>query len=100
MMAEIELKREMGWVDRLRAYHVILDGSPIGEVRAGEAKHFEIEPGRHELELKIDWCRSRTVVLDLGAGSASVVRCRSRGPLTVLYGITFGRRDYIRLEVV
>ncbi len=35
-MAEITLTRKDGFVDHLRAYHVLLDGDQIGEVRAGE----------------------------------------------------------------
>lgn len=100
-MAEIQLVRQGGrWVDRLRAYHVRLDGGQIGEVRAGETLHFEVGPGHHEVQLKIDWCWSRKIQLDLDAGSSVQLRCRSRSLLTAFYGMTFGRRDYIKVEMI
>src|SRR5690349_22213744 len=58
-MAEIELARKDGFVDRLRGYHVLLDGDQIGEVRAGETLLYDVGPGHHELQLKISWCWSR-----------------------------------------
>jgi hypothetical protein len=42
-MAEIELARKDGFVDHLRAYHVLLDGDQIGEVRAGETLVYDVE---------------------------------------------------------
>lgn len=81
-MAEIELAREVDFVDHLRAYHVLLDGDQIGEIRSGE------------------WCRSRKIQLDLDAESSVRLRCRPSNLLTVFYGITFGRHEYIKVEVV
>lgn len=99
-MAEIELARKDGFVDHLRAYHVLLDGDQIGEVRAGETLLFDVDPGRHEFQLKISWCWSRKIQLDLDAESSVQLRCSPRNLLTVFYGITFGRHEYIKLEVV
>jgi hypothetical protein len=98
-MAEIELTRKNGFVDRLRAYHVLLDGDLIGEVRARETVRFDVDPGPHEFQLKIDWCCSPKVQLDLDAESSVRFRCSPRSLLTVFYGVTFGRNKYIKLEV-
>lgn len=99
-MAEIELTRKEGFVDHLRAYHVLLDGDQIGEVRVGETLVYDVKPGRHEFQLKISWCWSRKIQLDLDAGSSVRLRCKPRSLLTVFYGVTFGRHEYIKLEVI
>ncbi len=99
-MAEIELTRKNGFVDRLRAYHVLLDDDLIGEVRARETLLFDVDPGHHEFQLKIDWCWSRKIQLNLDAESSVRLRCGPRSLLTVFYGVTFGRHEYIKLEVV
>jgi hypothetical protein len=84
--------------DRLRAYKVMLDGGEAGELRHGESLDLEVGPGRHEVFVKIDWGRSPTVVLDLGADEESTLACRPNGnPLTVLWYAMFGRKRYLRL---
>jgi len=45
----------------LRAYKVVLDGKVIGTIKDGEQVEFDVAPGRHQLQLKIDWCRSNIV---------------------------------------
>jgi hypothetical protein len=82
-MAEVELARKDGFVDHLRAYHVLLDGDQIGEVRAGETLLYDVGPGRHEFQLKIDWCWSRKIQLALDAGSSVRLSCSPRSLLTV-----------------
>jgi hypothetical protein len=99
-MAEIELAREVDFVDHLRAYRVLLDGDQIGEIRSGETLVYDVGPGRHEFQLKISWCWSRKIQLDLDVESSVRLRCRPSNLLTVFYGITFGRHEYIKLEVV
>lgn len=99
-MAEIELARKVDFVDHLRAYHVLLDGDQIGEIRSGETLVYDVGSGRLEFQLKISWCWSRKIQLDLDAESSVRLRCSPRNLLTVFYGITFGRHEYIKLEVV
>jgi hypothetical protein len=57
----IRIKRDSGYADRLRAYKVVLDGDVIAEIRNGQQLDLDVPPGRHRLQLKIDWCRSNCV---------------------------------------
>lgn len=61
----IRISRDSGYVDRLRAYKVILDGQVIGEIKNGQQVEFNITPGKHQLNLKIDWCRSNIVDFEM-----------------------------------
>ena len=70
----IKLKRDSGWADRARAYKVILDGNDIGAIKNGEEISFEVSDGNHELSLKIDWCRSNSIIFDV-SGNTATFKC-------------------------
>lgn len=89
---------DKGYRDRYRSYEVIVNGSKRAVLWRGDSEKIEIDPGAVEVYVKIDWCKSRTLVLSLEPGSEARLRCRPRSALTALYGITFGRNSYIRLE--
>lgn len=96
--AAIELRRVAGkWADRRRAYRVIVDGGEVGRLGNGESASFEVAPGSHELHLKIDWCRSERLALDLAPGETAVIECEARNPWQALYWVSFGCRRYVKL---
>jgi hypothetical protein len=97
----IRLKRDSGFTDRLRAYKVILNGNAIGEIKNGEEREFNVASGRHQLYLKIDWCRSNIIDFETH-GNLVEFECGSnlRGIktlLSIIY-ITVLRNQYIWLE--
>ncbi len=77
-MAILTLKREKRWADKLRAYKILFDGREVGSIKEGEVWTFSCEPGRHTLQLKIDWCVSPTLEFDVAADSQEIAfECRS-----------------------
>jgi hypothetical protein len=99
-MSTIHIERSShGWVDRVRAYDVVIDDEPRGTLTRGRRAEISIEPGEHVVYLRIDWCRSRTFKVNLQPGDRANFCCRPRSLLTALYGITFGRKNYIQLEL-
>jgi hypothetical protein len=101
MTAAIRLTRDPGgWVDRLRAYQVVVNGQVRAELRAGEYCVVDVEPGPAEVFLRLDFGKSQTIRLDVPDGLEEHLRCRARSWLTALYGISFGRNRYMRLEKV
>lgn len=98
-MAYIELKRShRGYTDRLRNYKVFIDGEQRGEIGLGGRLSMEVAPGVHEVVLRISWCRSPVVKLEVSDGETVRLRCKPRAnPLTGLWFITFGRDRYIKL---
>ena len=57
-MPDLIIQRDSGYADSLRAYKLILNGNEIGAIRGGESKSFPVDPGRHTIQAKIDWCSS------------------------------------------
>jgi hypothetical protein len=84
--------------DRFRAYKVAVDGKVVGSIRYDEEQTFDVAPGLHDVRLRLDWCRSEPVSVDLTAGGEARLSCRGRNPLHFLYWATLGRNRYIVLE--
>ena len=88
-----------GWADSLRAYEVIVNEEKRAELRSGEKKTIELDPGHIEVYLRIDSARSRKIAVQLESGTEVRLYCRPRSALTALYRATLGRRNYMRLEL-
>ena len=100
MTTALKITREPGgWVDRLRAYQVCVNGKERAEIRAGEQRVLDVSSGPVEVLLKLDFCRSRIVRLDVAEGDEPHLHCGPRSWITMLYGITFGRNNYMHLRI-
>jgi hypothetical protein len=97
----LEIRRDSGYADRIRAYDVVVDGSKIGEVRNGEIKRFPISAGDHELRLRIDWCGSKPIVFAISEEALIAFEAKSglRGlkVIAALFYVLFARDSYITL---
>src|SRR4051812_9592454 len=88
------------WIDRARAYKVMVDGQEVGRVRNGDSQSFEVAPGRHEVHMSIDWTRSPSVEVDVPAAGDAHLRCYANAnPFTALWYITVARNRYVGLEL-
>jgi hypothetical protein len=99
----IKLTRHSVYADRFRSYKVMLDGMEIGEIKNGEEKEFDVAPGRHQLYLAIDWCRSNTIEFEAGE-DVTEFECASnlqgKKLFLALYYILFKNDGYIALTRV
>ena len=73
----IELFRKWRWVDFLFAANVFIDGIKSGKLNNGKTKIFEVTPGIHSLQLKMNWSLLRSDVKDfrINAGEALKFEC-------------------------
>lgn len=71
----------------------------MGGIRNGEETTFDVVPGRHRFHLRIDWCRSRKVELNLAPGEEVHLNCHARSAWLVLFWATLGRSRYVALQV-
>ncbi len=97
-------RRDLGVSDQFRAYTLVLNGNIAGTIRNKQRIELEIPPGKHQLFLKIDWCRSNTIEFETD-GEATEFECgsyhRTMGSLftlmTVVYVLTHPKQ-YIWLK--
>jgi type I restriction-modification system DNA methylase subunit len=62
-------------------------------------KKAESLKGEHRIMLKIDWCRSPVLAIQVASGSTvELVASPGGGPLMALWAISFGHANYIRLQ--
>ena len=93
--------RDSGYVDRLRSYQIMLDGRSVGDIRNGGRVEFDVPPGRHQIYMKLDWCRSNVVDFEAKQG---VIQCECgsnilgwKSVIAFLY-VTLLRDQYLWLE--
>ena len=64
-MASIIINGTSEYLNRLRNYDVYIDGEKIDTISNGETKEFNISAGQHSILIKIDWCSSQTLLVDI-----------------------------------
>lgn len=103
-MATLIVQRDRGYADALRAYDIELDGAVIGRINQGQVLRFPLAPGSHRVRVKIDWCGSETVNLQVHGDETVTVRAESnlRGIMVFLaiWYVLFDRNQYLRLTQV
>ena len=89
-----------GLQDRFRAYRLIIDGRQVGKLKRGQSVQIGVEPGRHSVQMTIDWCSSKTLDVDVAAGAQVSLLCRSANdPTLITNSMLIPSRDgYILLE--
>lgn len=99
-MARLRLFREPAlWVDRLRAYTLLIDGEPKAAIRQGKTVEIELAPGPHTIRMKIDWATSPELVVD-GSRDVNLKCWAASNPLFARRYLGELRDQYIGLDVV
>jgi hypothetical protein len=95
----IVIRRDRGGGrDLLRRYQIEVDGRHLGSIRRGGEWQTRLAPGPHLVQLRIDWCTSPVLRLELATGQRVVLRCRPAGGwVSAWTAMTVGRSHYIEL---
>lgn len=86
------------WQDKVRKYTILLDGKEIATVSNGSEVAFDVEPGRHEVQMSIDWCTSRKLEIDVAAEPLTLECGPNASPFSALLYISLWKNDYIWLR--
>lgn len=96
--AHLTVARPAGaWRDAVRAYRLVVDGAPVGQIRTGETLHVPISPGRHRVEARIDWTGSRAVEFEAAAGVEVRFSVRPAGNLLNVFWQIFTSNQWLWL---
>jgi hypothetical protein len=94
----IRLRRRPGaWRDVLRGYRVLIDGENVGLIRLGQVREFSVTPGMHSIRLKIDWCSSPELSVNIRAGDTIGFVCAPGGSPLRLWDLVVNTGKYIHL---
>lgn len=97
--ARLELTRESGhWVDSARAYRLFVDEMQVGTIKRGETHSYDVEPGRRQVQLRVDWCRSPTLEVEVDFDQPARLICRPNAKFyNLIFMIIFRHDQYIAL---
>lgn len=100
-MSTLTVTRESGRADKMRRFSILIDGVSIGSIAEGETIHSEIDPQKHKVEARIDFCGSRTLEIDGRRDQSLTVKSGlpSWHGAQSLYKIFIDRKGYLELEV-
>jgi hypothetical protein len=88
--------------DLFRKYLIVIDGAGVAKIKRGQTLELPVTPGRHEVFLKIDWCRSPSIELEASPGQVVELRCAPGGSAREGLGavVADAKTDYISLTRV
>lgn len=64
--SKIKITRYQDFFGIMRKLKVFIDGRHIGDVRWDNSNEFSISPDSHQLYVKMDWCKSKPINIDIG----------------------------------
>jgi hypothetical protein len=77
-MSQIIISRTSQRVDSLREYEIYVDGQKINTIGPGEKKTLEVSQSNHEIYIKIDWCKSKKLNINLTERQELKLKCGSK----------------------
>jgi hypothetical protein len=96
-VAELIIRRASAmWQDRYRAFKVYIDGEQRDSIHAGSEVHIPVASGKHACQLRIDWCSSLILEIEVAENERQIVECGSNAnPFSSIIFLTFLRKRYI-----
>jgi len=77
MLAKIILSRKNEFMNRTRAYKVLIDGEVYGKISNGKTEEYDLVGGSHTIECKIDWCSSEVYQIEAGEDDTIYLQVKS-----------------------
>ncbi len=88
-------------VDSWEAYRVFIDDREVGKIKKGRREAFPVKPGKHVVQLRKDWMKSRPLQINVPEGGMVNLFCEPHGkPLHYLFLMFFQPGNYIGLRQI
>lgn len=66
--ALIRITRTSQYANKFRAYSIRIDGVKTGKIKDGETFTHAVAPGKHIVQARIDWCRTKPIQVAVESG--------------------------------
>jgi hypothetical protein len=87
-----------GFRDILRAYKIVVGSRAVGSIKRGQQVDLPVKAGQHKVELKIDWCSSPALTVEVEPGAVTRLYCEPGGsPRGGARQVLDAPGEYIRL---
>ena len=77
-MSKIIISRTSQRSNFMRGYDIYIDNERIDAINNGKKKIIEVSQGNHEIYMKIDWCKSKKLNVNLTKGQELNLKCGSK----------------------
>lgn len=94
----ILLQRSDAWTYRVRKFKVLIDGQVAGTIASGVCERYTVTPGKHRVQVKIDWYSSEVLELNLSAGEETRLECGTKEGMTASLGALVSPGSYLQLH--
>jgi len=100
-MSQIQFKRDKAWQDKMRDYRILIDDKQAASIGEQAEVNIPVSPGKHIVQLTVDWCTSQKLEVDVEQGKTQIIACGpNSSPLLALLFITLWRKKYIWIKHV
>lgn len=77
MASKLILTRKGQWLNRRQIYKVMIDGVEAGRIKNDDSQEFELEPGIHSINCKINWMSSGEKTFEIANGKNTYLSVNS-----------------------
>ncbi len=60
-------QRKSQWANRFRSIQILIDGTKRAVVKNGHVVELELDSGEYQVQVKIDWCKTKALTLRVNA---------------------------------
>lgn len=102
-MPFVVFEREDQFANKLRNYQILANERIIGEIANGGSETIELEPGPYTFQIKVDWCVSRSYIMELTGDETVHFKCGSplKGWRILLSSVSMSKENkFVYLEKV
>lgn len=83
-MSTITITRPYQWTNQALSINIYIDGEKVGNIKAGETKHYEVTAEKHKVFVKNNWGGSQPVEVDVSNNETKALRLSSFKYLVLL----------------
>jgi hypothetical protein len=89
-MAKLIISRRKEWSNRARKFNIYVDGKLLDVIGHNEIKEFELDSGKHNILLKVDWCSSPEMEFELSSDKSKSVEVSIFKLMRWIYPLLYG----------
>ncbi len=102
VFGHIILERKSQFLNRLKNYRVIINGTEQGRIGNGKTEEYEVPAGENTITCKVNWCSSNDYIVNVQPGKKAFLKVGSGikyfWPVYIVLLITIIARFFMRTD--
>lgn len=98
----IKITRTKQFANKLRSISIFINKKEVDSLAEGETKNFELDAGINEIYVKIDWCKTKPLKIDIRKNETQEFILGSNAAgwkiLFSIYYIAYKTENYLYLK--